>query len=566
MHTNLPRLFLVIGLVYVSACATGDNRESSSDYQYDVVIRNGTLYDGSGETPFQADIAITADSIASIGNLKQATAHTEIDATGLAVSPGFINMLSWANESLIRDGRSQSDIRQGVTLEVFGEGWSMGPLSDALKKERAPGEDTPWTTLGGYLTFLEAKGVSPNIASFVGATTIRIHELGYENRPPDSIELERMRELVRLAMREGALGVGTSLIYAPAFYASTEELIELAKAAADYDGMYISHIRDEGNQFLEALDEFLQIAREADIRAEVYHFKAKGELNWPKLEQAIARIESARGEGLGITANMYTYHASSTGLNATMPPWVQEGGLGAWRERLRNPEVRERLRLEMTSPAVGWTNNLELAGSADNVLLVGFRSDSLKRLTGSTLAEVAQARGTSPEDTAMDLVIEDSSRVSAVYFVMNEDNIRRKLALPWMSFGSDGSSLTAKGDVLSSQTHPRAYGNFARVLGNYVREDKVISLEEAIRRMTSFPASNLKIQRRGRLAVGYFADVVLFDPERIQDHATFDNPHQYATGVVHVFVNGEQVLQDGEHTGALPGRVVRGPGWVGWKD
>ncbi len=536
--------------------------------EYDVVIRGGTIYDGSGSPPFVGDVAIRGDTIAAVGSVGDARGRVEINAAGLAVAPGFINMLSWATESLIADGRSQSDIRQGVTLEVFGEGWSMGPLNERMKREMLERQgdikyDIPWTTLGEYLEYLVRRGVSTNVASFVGATTIRIHVLGYENRPPTPEELERMRQLVRQAMEEGALGVGSSLIYAPAFYASTDELIELCKVAAEYGGLYISHIRSEGNRLLEAIDELIRIAREAKIPAEIYHLKAAGRANWPKLEEAIRRIEAARAEGLRITANMYPYTAGATGLNAAMPPWVQEGGHRAWIERLKNPAIRERVKREMRTPTDQWENLYLMAGSPENVLLVGFKNEALKPLTGKTLAEVARLRGKSPEDTIIDLVIEDDSRVDTVYFLMSEENVKRQIALPWVSFGSDAESLAPEGVFLKSNPHPRAYGTFARVLGRYVRQEKVIPLEEAIRRMTSLPAENLKLDRRGRLKVGYFADVVVFDPAKIQDHATYERPHQYATGVLHVFVNGVQVLKDGEHTGATPGRVVRGPGYKG---
>jgi len=533
---------------------------------YDVVIRGGTIYDGSGSPPFVGDLAIRGDTIAAIGSLGNARGRVEIDAAGLAVAPGFINMLSWATESLIADGRSQSDIRQGVTLEVFGEGWSMGPLNEAMRREMLERQgdikyEIPWTTLGEYLEYLVRRGVSTNVASFVGATTVRIHVLGYENRPPTPEEMERMRQLVRQAMEEGALGVGSSLIYAPAFYASTEELIELCKVAAEYGGMYISHIRSEGNRLLEAIDELIRIAREAKIPAEIYHLKAAGRPNWPKLDEAIRRIEAARAQGLRITANMYPYTAGATGLDAAMPPWVQEGGHRAWIERLKNPAIRQRVTREMRTPTDRWENLYLMAGSPENVLLVGFKNEALKPLTGKTLAEVARLRGRSPEDTIIDLVIEDDSRVGAVYFLMSEENVRKQIALPWMSFGSDAESLAPEGVFLKANPHPRAYGTFARVLGRYVREEKIIPLEEAIRRMTSLPAENLKLDRRGRLKVGYFADVVVFDPAKIQDHATYERPHQYATGVIHVFVNGVPVLRNGEHTGATPGRVVRGPGY-----
>ena len=536
--------------------------------EYDVLIRGGTVYDGSGGPPLVADVAISGDTVAAVGSLRRARGAVEIDASGLAVAPGFINVLSWADESLIEDGAGQSDIRQGVTLEVFGEGWSMGPLTEAMKRERLDRQadiryPIEWTTLGEYLEWLVGRGVALNVASFVGATTVRIHAIGYEDRAPTGSELDEMRDLVREAMEQGALGVASSLIYAPAFYAGTEELVALARVAGEYGGMYISHIRSEGNGLLEAVDELITIAREAGVPAEIYHLKAAGQGNWEKLDEAIREVEAARAEGLRITADMYTYPAAATGLDAAMPPWVQEGGHDAWVERLRDPAIRERVALEMRTPSDQWENFYLAAGSADNILLVGFKSEALKPLTGMTLAEVAAARGASPEETAMDLVIEDDSDVSAVYFVMSEDNVRRKVALPWMSFGSDAEAVAPEGVFLASNPHPRAYGNFARLLGRYVREQRVIPLEEAIRRLTSFPARNLGLARRGSLAPGYFADVVVFDPERVADHATFQEPHQYATGVVHVLVNGVPTLANGEHTGARAGRVVRGPGWVG---
>jgi N-acyl-D-amino-acid deacylase len=553
-----PRSLTLAAALLLGACSTGP--------RYDVLIRHGTLYDGTGRPPVSADLAISGDTIAAIGDLRAARGTREIDATGLAVAPGFTNMLSWANESLLLDGRSQSDIRQGVTLEVMGEGESMGPLSDTMKviARTQQGDlkyDITWTTLGEYLDVLVKKGISPNVASFVGATTVRVHELGYADRPPTPAELGRMKDLVRQAMEEGAMGVGSSLIYAPAFYAKTGELIELAKVAAEYGGMYISHIRSEGNRLLEAIDELIRIAREAGLPAEIYHLKAAGSANWSKMDRAIAKIDSARAAGLRITADMYTYPAGATGLDAAMPPWVQEGGLQEWRRRLQDPAIRARVRREMTTPTDRWENLYLGTGSPEKVLLVGFKTDSLKKYTGKTLAEVARIRGRSPEETAMDLVVQDNSRVGTVYFLMSEDNIRKQVVLPWVSFGSDEESSAPEGVFTRYQQHPRAYGNFARVLSRYVRDEKLMPLEAAIRKLAALPAENLGIKRRGKLLVGNFADVVVFDPMRIQDHATFDNPRQYATGMVHVFVNGTPVLADGEHTGATPGRAVRGPGW-----
>jgi N-acyl-D-amino-acid deacylase len=533
--------------------------------EYDLLIRNGQVYDGGGGAPLDASIAVTGDRIAAIGPLEGATAGVVLNARGLAVAPGFINMLSWADEPLLVDSKSQSDIRQGVTLEVFGEGSSMGPLNDRMKRDQVERQgdlryDVTWTTLGEYLSTLEKKGISPNVASFVGATTVRIHEVGYDDRPPTPEELARMKELVRQAMREGALGVGSSLIYAPAFYAKTPELIELSKAAAEFGGMYISHLRSEGARLLEAIDELIQIAREAGVPAEIYHLKAAGRDNWDKVDAALARVEEARKQGLRITADMYTYPAGATGLNATMPPWVQEGGYDAWVKRLTDPTIRARLRKEMTTPTNRWENFFTGAGP-DGILLSGFKSQALKPLTGKTLSEVARMRGKSPEETAMDLVIEDGSRVDAVYFLMSEDNLRKQLRMPWVSFASDAGSLAPEGAFLASNPHPRAYGNFARWLAKYVRDEKLVPLEEGIRRLSGLPAENLGLKERGRLAVGMMADIVVFDPAAIQDHATFEKPHQYSTGVRDVFVNGVQVLKDGQHTGATPGRVVRGPGY-----
>jgi N-acyl-D-amino-acid deacylase len=513
-------------------------------------------------------VAIEQETIAAVGPLDGSAGRLEIDARGQAVAPGFINVLSWANESLLEDGRSQSDLRQGVTLEVFGEGESMGPLTPAMRERMLAEQgdirfEVPWTTLGEYLEHLERRRVSTNVASFVGATTVRIHEVGYEDRPPTPVELDRMRTLVRGAMAEGALGVGSSLIYAPAVFAPTDELVNLVSEAAAAGGMYISHIRDEGARIAEALGELFEIARRSRARAEIYHLKTAGQANWPKIELAIELIERARAEGLAISADMYTYAASGTGLDAAMPRWVQEGGLQAWIGRLQEPAVRSRVAAEMRAEANGWENELHGAGGPEGVLLVGFRSERLKALTGRTLAQVAAARGTSPEETAMDLVIEDESRVSCVYFNQSEDVVRRVAAQPWVGLGSDEASLAPEGVFLASQPHPRAYGTFARFLARYVRELGVVGLPEAVRRMTAQPAETLRLHRRGRLAPGSFADVVVFDPASIADHATFDAPHRYATGVSHVFVNGVHTIAGGEHTGAMAGRFVRGPGWDG---
>jgi N-acyl-D-amino-acid deacylase len=531
--------------------------------QYDVVIRGGTVYDGSGWPAFTADVALREDTIAAVGSLGDDSGRTEIDAAGLAVAPGFINMLSWATESLIADGRSQSDIRQGVTLEVFGEGVSLGPLTPEMKKTHRERQgdityDITWTTLDEGLRALVERGISPNVASFVGATTLREHTLGHVDRRPTPDELDSMRALMQQAMEDGALGVGSSLIYAPACFADTDELIALAEVAAAYGGMYISHIRNEGAQLLEAIDELLTISRRSGAPAEIWHLKASGPANWHKLDAAIERVEMARAEGLRITADMYTYSASSTGLDATMPGWVQEGGHRAWVERLQDPSVRARLRHELSR--TGAEQHNEFLG-AEKILLIGFRTEALKPLTGHSLADVAAMRGTSPEDTIMDLIVEDDSRVACVFFTMSEDNVRKAVGTPWVSFCSDSQSLAPEGVFLKNSTHPRAYGAFARLLGKYVRDERVLPLEEAVRRLSALPAENLGLDRRGRLMRGQFADVVVFDPNAIQDHATFDRPHQYASGVKHVFVNGVQVLDDGEHTDARPGRVVRGRGY-----
>ena len=533
--------------------------------KYDTIIRNGNIYDGTGGKPYLADLAIQGDKIAKIAPNIPERGKEEIDGSNMAVTPGFINMLSWATTSLIADGRSLSDIKQGVTLEVFGEGGSMGPLNAQMKEDEkaSMGEfkyDIDWTTLGEYLESLERRGISTNVASFIGATTLRIHEIGYENRPPTDQEMKNMRNLVRQAMEEGALGIGSSLIYAPAFYSSTEELIELCKIASDYNGMYISHLRSESNQFLEALEELITISEKAGIRAEVYHLKAGGIKNHYKMDQAIARIDAARKRGLDISTDMYTYIAGATGLDAHMPPWVQEGGYNKWVERLKDPDIRAQVKQEMTTDTDEWENLGYLAGP-DGVLFAGFKNPDLRQYIGKTLKEVADELGKHYADVAMDFVMRDGSRVDVVYFLMSEENVKKQIQLPHISFGSDAGSLAPEGDFLKYNPHPRAYGNFARLLGKYVREEKLIPLEEAVYKLSGLSADKLKIKDRGYLKKGNFADVVIFDPETIQDHATFSNPHQLATGVHHVFVNGTQVLKDGEHTGRTPGRVVRGPGY-----
>jgi N-acyl-D-amino-acid deacylase len=528
----------------------------------DLVVRGGTIYDGRGGAPVEGDVAVAGDRIVSVGGVA-GRGRVELDARGFAVSPGFVNMLSWATESLIVDGRAESDVRQGVTLEVMGEGSSMGPLTDAMKEELAARSlidlEVEWTTLGEYLDHLVRRGVAPNVASFVGAATVRVHELGEVDRPPSPAELRRMQGLVASAMEEGAVGVSAALIYAPGFYAETDELVALARVAAEHGGMYITHLRSEGNAWLEAVDELLTIAREAGVRSEIYHLKASGRSNWDKLDAVVERVERARADGLRVTADMYPYTAGSTGLNGAMPPWVQEGGFDAWRERLSQPEVRARVEREMTAETDEWENMFLLAGP-ENMKLLAFRNERLRPLTGKTLAQVAEERGTSPAQAAMDLVVENETDVSTAYFTMSEENVRRGLALPWVSFCSDSWAPAAEGIFLQWSTHPRAYGAFARVLGRYVRDERVIPLEEAICRLTALPAGNLRLADRGLLEPGCFADLVVFDPDRIEDHATYDDPHRYASGVLHVAVNGTLVVRDGEHTGALPGCVVRGPG------
>ena len=537
----------------------------ASAAEFDVIIRAGTVYDGTEGEPQHVDVAIRGDRIVGIGDFLAAHANTIVDANGLVVAPGFINMLSWSTESLIEDGRSQSEIRQGVTTEIMGEGESMGPMNDRvrefmLKQQADIKYDITWKTLTEYLQFLEKRGISCNVASFIGATTIRQNVIGFDDRPPTPQELDQMRELVRKEMEAGALGIGTSLIYPPAFYAKTDELIELCKVAAKYKGKYISHMRSEGNQLLEAFDELLRIAREAKIPAEVYHIKAAGQKNWPKLDEFLSQIEAARKEGLNIRANMYTYTAAGTGLDACFPPWTEDGGYEALFKRLRDPATREKIKAEVKIDSDKWENLYLGAGSPDKILLAAFKSDKLKSLTGKTLAEVAKMRGKDPIDTAMDLVAEDESRIGTIYYVMSEENVKKELAKPWISFGSDEASQAPEGPFLKSNPHPRAYGNFARVLGKYVRDEKVITLPEAIRRLSALPASNLGLDHRGFLKEGMFADVVVFDPATIADHATFEKPHQYATDVKHVFVNGVQVIKDGEHTNAKPGRALWGPG------
>ena len=550
---------LLILIVLAAACAEPATK-------YDIIIRNGMVYDGNGGDPFKADIGIIRDTIAFIGDLKKLRAKNEVDASGMAVAPGFINMLSWATETLIQDGRSQSDIRQGVTLEVMGEGHSMGPLNTRMKEQVKGTQsdikyEVTWNTLGEYLNFLEKKGVSCNVASFIGATTVRDYVIGEDDRQPTRTQLDSMKLLVRQAMEEGALGVASSLIYPPAFFAKTGELIGLCQEASRYGGSYISHMRSEGNKLLESVDELITIARDANIHAEIYHLKASGKDNWGKMDSLIKKVEKARKEGLNITADMYTYVASATGLTASFPPSLQDGGFGKLHARLKDPKVRQQMKVAMNTNAKDWENSYYGAGGAERVLILGFRQDSLRKYIGKTLAEIAVLRGTSPEETAMDLIVQDSSRVDVSYFSMSEDNVKKQIALPWVSFGSDEGSYSTEGVFVKTNCHPRAYGNFARVIGKYSRDEKVIPLKEAIRKLTKLPASNLKLEKRGELKVGNYADIVIFDAAKVKDNSVFEKPHQYSEGMLQVFVNGVQVLRNGEHTGATPGRFVKGPGF-----
>jgi N-acyl-D-amino-acid deacylase len=548
----------LVPLLLLAGAAPGADEAA----RYDVVIRDGTVYDGTGAPGRPADVGLRGDKVAAVGDLSSARGETEVDARGLAVAPGFINMLSWSTDTLIADGRSQGEIRQGVTTEIFGEGWSMGPVNDAVRTQILQDHvdihyDVTWTTLAGYLSSLEKRGITPNVASFVGATTVREYVLGAGDRKPSAAELDQMRSLVAQAMEEGALGVGSSLIYAPASYSTTEELIALCKSAAPYGGLYISHIRSEGDRLIEAVDELIRISREAGVPAEIYHLKAAGEANWPKLDAVVSRIEDARRQGLRITADMYTYTAGATGFDACLPGWSLDGGIPALVKRIGDPETRNRVLREMSTPGMGFENLCLAAGSPERVLLTGFKTDALKPLTGKTLAEVARARGTDSWNAILDLIREDNARIEVVFFLMSEENVRKEIRLPWVSFGSDAGSMAPEGVFLRSSTHPRAYGNFSRLLGRYVREEKLISLEEAVRRLSGFPAANLGLDRRGRLEEGFFADVVVFDPAVIADVATYEKPHQYSVGMRHVFVNGVPALKDGEHTGALPGRALR---------
>jgi N-acyl-D-amino-acid deacylase len=535
-------------------------------YDYDLVIENGTVYDGSMAEGFRADVAVKGDRIMVVGEIEDGMrVRNRVDATGMAVTPGFINMLSWANENLLADGRSMSDIKQGVTLELFGEGSSMGPMNEAMMEARLRGDEnrgykTDWRTLGEYLYSLERRGVSTNVGSFLGASTIRRYVLGDDNVAPDANQLDQMRRLVREAMLEGAMGLGSALIYTPGIFADTDELVALNEVVAEFDGLYTSHIRSEGDRIEESVEELIEVARRSGVRAQVHHLKLAGTGNWHKLDDIIARIEGARAEGLDITTNMYNYPAAATSFTAIMPPWSREGGNQAWFERLRDPETRARVVADILDENGDFENFYLMAGTPENIIPVGFRNPDLRHYTGRSLAWIAEERGTHPVETAIDLILEDESIVGSVYFLMSEENVQRKVALPWMTFGSDSGSMAAEGNFLNRNPHPRAYGNFARLLGLYVRDLQIIPMSEAVHKLSGMAADNLRLRDRGYLREGYFADIVVFDPATIQDHATFENPHQYATGVRDVFVNGVQVLLDGEHTGAKPGRFVKGPG------
>jgi N-acyl-D-amino-acid deacylase len=559
--------FAFLGLALAAAPTAVLAAAADTGGMHDLVLRNGTIYDGSGKTPYAGEIAIDADRITYVGPPRKLSARTEIDVKGQAIAPGFINMLAHPEDSLFADGRALSDLQQGVTLEVMGE-FSMGPLNERMTRlmvERQEDIKYPvtWSTLGGYLETLERRGISPNVASFVGASTVRTLVLGEADVQPSPSQLEQMRSLVHRAMEDGALGLTTMLIYAPASYAKTPELIALAGESARCGGMYTVHMRSEADRIESALQETIDIAQASGAPAEIYHLKIAGKDNWGKLDRVIAAVEKARAAGVRISADMYTYTAGATGLDAAMPLWVQDGGLETWIERLKDPAIRARVIAEMRDPhPAAWENLLGAAG-ADGTVLLAFKNPKLKPLTGKSLAEVAKMRGVSPQDAAIDLVIEDGSRVGIAYFLMNEDNIRRQVALPWVSFGSDEAGDAPEGVFLLSAAHPRAYGNFARVFAQYVRKDHALSIEEAVRKLTSLPADNLSLPDRGRLKSGAFADIVVFNPSTIQDHATYEKPHQLSSGVSLVIVNGKMAIKDGKPTGAASGRAVRGRAWTG---
>lgn len=558
---------LLMCTIPLNAVLAAAQPQSPPELRFDVVIRNGIIFDGSGQRPLVGDVAIIGDRIAFVGHHAPGHGKQEIDATSEAVAPGFINMLAHPEASLLVDGRALSDLRQGVTLEVMGED-SMGPLTPQMKQRMMERQSdiryaVDWTTLGEYLDKIERRGIAPNVASFVGAGTVRVNVLGEADVQPTSAQLSQMRGLVHHAMEEGALGVTTALIYSPYSYAKTPELIALAQESARCGGMYIAHMRSEGDQLIEAVQESIDIARASGAPAEIYHLKAAGKRNWNKLDAVIAKVEAARASGTRITADMYTYTAGATWLDEAIPPWVHDGGLEAAAARLKEPMVRAKVIAEMRAAHHSWEDLYGFAGP-DGTLLLGFKNPAFKPLIGRTVAEVAKQRGASAEDVIIDLVSGNGAHVDVAYFLMSEENVRRQTALPWVSFGSDAEAPAPEGVFLQYNSHPRAYGNFARLLAKYVREEKALSLQEAIRKLTSLPAANLSLRDRGRLLHGYFADVVIFDPASIQDHATYEKPHQLATGVRDVLINGRWALRDGEPTGATTGRFVHGRAWTGF--
>ena len=558
-----------VPLLWLGVAGASSPPSTASTGMHDILVRDGLIVDGSSGKPYVGSVVIDGDTISYVGPRTGFAARKIIDAKGKAVAPGFINMLSQAQESLLADGRGESDLVQGVTLEVLGEGESMGPWNDGMAKAAQDQEGdvrypVTWRTLDQYLDTLEHRGISPNVTAVVGAATVRQNVLGEDDVQPTPAQLAQMQALTRQAMQEGAVAVGSALIYPPGSYAHRDELTALAKTAAECGGIYISHMRSEGQTFLEAVDETISIARQSGAPAEIYHLKAAGRANWDKLPEAIKRIDAARASGVRITADMYPYTAAATGLDASMPRWVMVGGLDAWIARLKDPTTRARLLAEMRNPPAGYESALVGAG-ADGTLLLSFKNEALKPYTGKTLAEVARIRGKSPEETALDMIIEDHSRIGVAYFLMSEDNLRREVVLPWMSFGSDGEAIAPEGAFLQSAAHPRAYGTFATVLGKYVRDEKLVSLQDAVRRLSAMPAANLALRDRGMLKAGFHADVVVFDPETIQPHSSYQRPHQLATGVSDVLVNGQFALADGRATGAHSGQVVRGRAWTGWK-
>lgn len=537
---------------------------------YDILVKGGTIYDGSGQKPFRGDVGIRDGRIVHVGRRTQGRALRTIDARGKAVAPGFINAMSQTALSLLTSPLAESDLRQGVTLVVVGEGTSAGPLTLGMLEElhRSGGvpADLQWRTLDQFAKLLKSRGIAVNVASWVGGSTLRQNVVGLADRVPSADELARMRALVREAMEDGALGVSTALIYAPGAYAKTDELVALAEQSAQCGGLFASHIRSEGDRFLEALDELIAISRRSGAPAELFHIKVGGPANWPAMPIALNRIQAARAAGIRISANMYSYAASGTGLTASIPPWVQQGGWDAFMARIKDPAIRARGIAEMRDPKPDWENVMRGAGGPDGVVLSSFRTDALRRLAGKTLAEIAKLRGTDPEETLLQLIEEDGSRIEAFYFTMSEDNLRLQLRQPYVSIGSDAAALSITPQIIKSGAHPRAFGTFARIYAKYVREEKVLTMQEAVRRMTSLPAAHYQLGDRGWLKPGFTADVVVFDPARIRDRATYQQPFRFAEGVEEVLVNGVPTVVGGEPTGALAGRFVRGRAWTGRKD